>query len=61
MKIIVLLYFTFRDIKKTSDRIDSAELDIFISHDYVVTLHEGEFKPLVELAQNCQINERLAT
>jgi len=45
--------------KKDLSRIDSVELDIFISHDYVVTLHEGEFKPLVELAQNCQINEDL--
>jgi len=45
--------------KKDLDRIDSVELDIFISHDYVVTLHEGEFKPLVELAQNCQLNEAL--
>ncbi|MBZ9618384.1 magnesium transporter CorA family protein [Clostridium estertheticum] len=45
--------------RKDCDRIDSVELDIFISHDYVVTLHEGEFKPLVDLAQNCQLNEAL--
>lgn len=45
--------------KKEFSRLDSQEIDIFIGHDYLVTLHEGELKPLVELAQNCQSREEL--
>lgn len=45
--------------KKELFRIDSEEIDIFISNDYLVTLHEGGLKPLVELAQNCQSKEEL--
>lgn len=45
--------------KKELFRLDSEEIDIFIGPDYLVTLHEGELKPLVELAQKCQSNEEL--
>ncbi len=47
--------------KKELFRLDSEEIDIFIGRDYLVTLHEGELKPLVELAQNCQSKEELQT
>ena len=40
--------------KKELFRLDSEEIDIFIGQDYLVTLHEGELKPLVELSQKCQ-------
>ncbi|WP_297426288.1 magnesium transporter CorA family protein [Clostridium sp.] len=43
--------------KKDLARLDSEEIDIFISHNYLVTLHEGELKPLVEMAQKCENNE----
>ncbi len=39
--------------RKELTRLESEEIDIFIGHDYLVTLHEGELKPLVELAQKC--------
>jgi len=45
--------------KKELFRLDSEEIDVFIGQDYLVTLHEGELKPLVELAQNCQSKEEL--
>lgn len=45
--------------KKELFRLDSEEIDIFIGNDYLVTLHEGELKPLLELAQNCKSNEKL--
>ncbi|SFC85358.1 magnesium transporter CorA family protein [Clostridium uliginosum] len=45
--------------RKELFRIDSEEIDIFIGHDYLVTLHEGELKPLVELAKKCQSKEEL--
>jgi Mg2+ and Co2+ transporters len=43
--------------KKDLFRLDSEEIDIFIGPDYLVTLHEGELKPLVEFTQNCKSNE----
>lgn len=43
--------------KKELFRLDSEEIDIFIGHDYLVTLHEGELKPLVQLARKCQLQE----
>jgi len=43
--------------RKELFRIDSEEIDIFIGPDYLVTLHEGELKPLVDLAQKCQATE----
>ena len=43
--------------RKELFRLDSEEIDIFIGHDYLVTLHEGELKPLVDLAQKCQAKE----
>jgi magnesium transporter len=45
--------------KKELFRLDSEEIDIFIGHDYLVTLHEGELKPLVELARKCQSKEEV--
>lgn len=45
--------------KKEFARLGSEEIDIFIGHDYLVTLHEGELKPLVEFAQKCQSKEEL--
>jgi magnesium transporter len=44
--------------KKEFTRLDSEEIDIFISHNYLVTLHEGELKPLVEMAQKCETTEK---
>jgi magnesium transporter len=43
--------------RKNLLRLDSEELDIFIGPDYLVTLHEGELKPLVELTQLCASQE----
>lgn len=43
--------------KKEFTRLDSEEIDIFISNEYLVTLHEGELKPLVELARKCNCSE----
>jgi magnesium transporter len=43
--------------RKELFRLDSEEIDIFIGPDYLVTLHDGELKPLVDLAQKCQDKE----
>ncbi len=34
-----------------------AEVDIFIGRDYVITVHDGRLKPLVQLFGTCQMDE----
>lgn len=34
--------------------LDSEEVDIFLGNNYVITLHEGELKPLVGFSEACQ-------
>lgn len=47
----------FPRYKKDLIRLESEEIDIFIGKDYLVTLHEGELKPLAEFVQKCKSNE----
>lgn len=43
--------------KKNLFRLDSEEIDIFVSKNYIITLHEGELKPLTNLSYLCFNNE----
>lgn len=43
--------------KKESSRLVSEEVDIFIGSNYIVTLHEGELKPLTIFSQMCSTNK----
>lgn len=43
--------------RKELIRLDSEEIDIFIGPNYLITLHEGELKPLVALSRMCQMKE----
>jgi magnesium transporter len=43
--------------KKELFRLDSEEVDIFIGKNYIITLHEGELKPLTTFTNLCSINE----
>lgn len=43
--------------KKELLRIDAEEVDIFIGENYLITIHEGELKPLIEFSQKCQAKE----
>lgn len=43
--------------KKELYRLDSEEIDIFIGPNYLITIHEGELKPLVALSRMCQMKE----
>ena len=43
--------------KKELNRLDSEEVDIFIGSNYIVTLHEGELKPLTIFSEMCSTNE----
>lgn len=43
--------------RKELMRLDSEEIDIFIGSDYIITLHEGELKPLTNFSNICSVNE----
>jgi magnesium transporter len=43
--------------KKDIVSLESEEIDIFLGHDYLITLHEGELKPLVQLSDLCYSDE----
>lgn len=43
--------------KKDSKRLGSAEVDIFIGSNYIITLHEGELKPLTYFSSMCSARE----
>ena len=43
--------------RKEPMRLDSEEIDIFIGQNYLITIHEGELKPLVSLSRMCQLKE----
>ena len=38
-----------------------SQISVFISEDYLITLHKGELKPLVKLFKECQIDEESRT
>ncbi len=48
----VFLVLHFPRYKKDIGRLVSEEIDIFMSKNYLVTLHEGELKPLVRFLHN---------
>ncbi len=44
----------FPRYRKETMRLESEEIDIFLGHNYLITLHEGELKPLVAFSRMCQ-------
>lgn len=44
----------FPRYRKETMRLESEEMDIFLGHNYLITLHEGELKPLVAFSRMCQ-------
>ena len=44
--------------KKDLQIIEAAEIDMFIGPNYLITLHEGELKPLTALASLCYTQEK---
>lgn len=55
----VFLVLQFPRYKKDIGRLVSEEVDIFISKNYIVTLHEGELKPLVRFFNNVADKEEI--
>jgi len=54
--LFIVMHFPVGDPSSKISRI--SELDIFIGSGYLITLHHGELKPLVQLFEECQKDER---
>jgi len=50
--LFVVLHFPVYD--KKAGRVISSEVDIFVGKNYVITIHEGKIKALVDLFENAQ-------
>ena len=55
--LFAVLHFPFYD--KQVQRLNAAELDIFIGHDYVVTIPNGALHPVTRLFTRCEEDEAL--
>jgi magnesium transporter len=53
--LFVVLHFPFYD--KAIQRLNAAELDVFLGHDYLVTLPNVELHPVSHLFRRCQADE----
>ena len=54
--LFAVLHFPVYD--KAVQRLNAAELDLFIGHDYVVTIPNRELLPVTHLFRQCEIDER---
>ncbi len=55
----LFLVFHFPVFSKEARVTTRSQVSVFIGENYLVTLHEGELKPLVKLFKECQIEEEL--
>ena len=53
----LFLVFHFPVFHKEARVTAPSQLSVFISQNYLITLHKGELKPLVKLFKECQIDE----
>ena len=56
-KAYLFLVFHFPVFSKEARVTTPSQLSVFIGQNYLITLHNGELKPLVKLFRDCQINE----
>ncbi|MFN2129877.1 MAG: magnesium/cobalt transporter CorA [Anaerolineae bacterium] len=54
--LFIVMHFPVYDPDKRISRI--SELDVFIGSGYLITVHHGELKPLIDLFRECQRDER---
>lgn len=55
----IFLVLHFPRYYKNDQRLSSEEVDIFLGKNYLITLHEGELKPLVSLFRACSDQEEV--
>lgn len=54
--LFIVMQFPVYDTEARTSRL--SEMDVFIGSGYLITLHKGELKPLSQLFQECQRDER---
>jgi magnesium transporter len=54
--LFIVMHFPVYDSNRQVSRI--SEVDVFIGSGYLITLHHGELKPLIQMYQECQTDER---
>jgi len=54
--LFIVMHFPVYDPDQRVSRI--TELDVFIGSGYLITIHRGELKPLIDLFRECQRDER---
>ncbi len=54
--LFIVMHFPVYDTNRRISRI--SELDVFIGSGYLITIHRGELKPLIDLFQECERDER---
>ena len=54
--LFIVMHFPVYDPNEQISRI--AEVDIFIGSGYLITLHGGDLKPILQLSEECQKDER---
>ncbi|MBN1580267.1 MAG: magnesium/cobalt transporter CorA [Anaerolineae bacterium] len=54
--LFIVMHFPVYDAQDQVSRI--AEVDVFIGSNYLITLHHGELRPIVQLFEECRKDER---
>ncbi len=53
----LFMVFRFPRYRKEEQFLTSSQVSVFIGEDYLVTLHQGDLKPLTKLFRKCQLEE----
>jgi magnesium transporter len=53
----LFMMFHFPVFHKQTKVILPSQVSVFLGRDYLITLHEGNLKPLVEMFKNCELNQ----
>jgi magnesium transporter len=55
--IFIILYFPIADKEKDDDIYRISQLSIFLERNYLVTIHQGNLNPIVEMFRQCKGNK----
>jgi len=53
----LFLVFRFPRYRKEEQVLTASQISVFIGEDYLITLHQGDLKPLTKLFRECQLEE----
>jgi magnesium transporter len=53
----LFMVFRFPRYRKQEQVLTASQISVFIGEDYLITLHQGDLKPLTKLFRECQLEE----